>query len=83
MGQQQSIAIIVKENGKKSVRSSINVEYGNSIAKFKIKELGDLIVSLNPTATVEVNFSIYNTISYTWMEMFCYYANEERLVVLT
>ena len=78
----KSIAISVKEFGKKSIRTTIDFEYGDEIAKYKIKELGDLITSLNPKVIVEVSFLIHNSISNTWMEMFCYYADEKRLVVL-
>ena len=79
----KSIGIRVKEEGKKSVRTTIDVEYGDAVAKFKIKEIGDLISSINPDAIVEVSFSVYSNISGTWMEMFSYYADEKKLVVLT
>ena len=76
----KQIQIRVKEEGKKSVRTTIDVEYGDAVAKYKIEELGNLISSLNPDAVVEVSFMVHNTISNTWMEMFSYYADEKRLV---
>ena len=42
-----------------------------------------LISSINPDAIVEVSFSVYSNVSDTWMEMFSYYADEKKLVVLT
>tara|TARA_R100000541_G_scaffold57954_2_gene68529 strand:- start:393 stop:638 length:246 start_codon:yes stop_codon:yes gene_type:complete len=80
---QKSIEIRVKESGKKSVRTTIDVEYGDAVAKYKIKEIGDLISSINPDAMVQVNFLIYSNVSDTWMEMFSYYADEEKLLNLT
>ena len=79
---QKSIEIRVKESGKKSVRTTIDVEYGDAVAKYKIKEIGDLISSINPDAMVQVNFLIYSNVSDTWMEMFSYYADEEKLLNL-
>ena len=79
----KSIGIRVKEEGKRSVRTTIDVEYGDAVAKFKIKEIGDLISAINPDAMVEVSFSVYSNVSDTWMEMFSYYADEKKLVVLT
>ena len=79
----KSIGIRVKEEGKKSVRTTIDVEYGDAVAKYKIKEIGDLISSINSDAMVEVSFSVYSNVSDTWMEMFSYYADEKKLVVLT
>ncbi len=80
---QKSIEIRVKESGKKSVRTTIDVEYGDAVAKYKIKEIGDLISSINPDAMVQVNFLVYSNVSDTWMEMFSYYADEEKLLNLT
>ena len=80
---QKSIEIRVKESGKKSVRTTIDVEYGDAVAKYKIKEIGDLISSINPDAIVEVSFLVHNSISNTWMEMFSYYADENKLVKFT
>jgi hypothetical protein len=80
---QKSIEIRVKESGKKSVRTTIDVEYGDAVAKYKIKEIGDLISSINPDAMVQVNFLIYSNVSDTWMEMFSYYTDEEKLLNLT
>lgn len=77
---QQSLSIRVKEEGKKSVRTTIDVEYGDAVAKYKMKELGDLISSINPDALVELEHLIYNSISNTWMVMNSYYADEKRMV---
>jgi hypothetical protein len=76
----KQIQIRVKEEGKKSVYTTIDVEYGDAVAKYKMEELGNLISSLNPDAMVEVSFLVYNSISNTWMEMFSYYADEKRHV---
>ena len=76
----KSIAIRVKEEGKKSVRTTIDVEYGDAVAKYKMKEIGDLISSINPDAMVEIEFLVHNTISNSWMVMSSYYADEERFV---
>jgi len=76
----QSLSIRVKEEGKKSVRTTIDVEYGDAVAKYKMKELGDLISSINPDAMVEVEFLVHSNISNTWMVMSSYYANEKRMV---
>ena len=80
---QKSIEIRVKESGKKSVRTTIDVEYGDAVAKYKIKEIGNLISSINPDAMVQVDFLVYSNVSDTWMEMFSYYADEEKLLNLT
>ena len=80
---QKSIEIRVKESGKKLVRITIDVEYGDAVAKYKIKEIGNLISSINPDAMVQVDFLVYSNVSDTWMEMFSYYADEEKLVNLT
>ena len=76
----KSISIRVKEEGKKSVRTTIDVEYGDAVAKYKMKEIGDLISSINPDAMVEVEFLIYSNVSDTWMVMSSYYADEKRMV---
>ena len=76
----QSLSIRVKEEGKKSVRTTIDVEYGDAVAKYKMKELGDLISSINPDAMVEIEHLIHNNVSNTWMVMNSYYADEKRMV---
>ncbi len=76
----KSIAIRVKEDGKKSVRTTIDVEYGDAVAKHKMKEIGDLISSINPDAMVEVEFLVHNSVSISWMVMSSYYADEKRMV---
>jgi hypothetical protein len=76
----QSIAIRVKEGEKKSVRTTIDVEYGDVVAEYKIKELGKLITGLNPDAMVEVTFLVHSDVSNTWMEMFAYYADEDKFI---
>ena len=74
------ISIRVKQVSKKSVRTTIDVEYGDAVAKFKMEELGKLISSLNPQAMVEIELLHYNNISNTWMVMCSYYADENRFV---
>ena len=74
------ISIRVKQVSKKSVRTTIDVEYGDAVAKFKMEELGKLISSLNPQAMVEIELLLYNNISNTWMVMCSYYADENRFV---
>jgi len=76
----KQIQIRVKEEGKKSVRTTIDVEYGDAVAKYKMEELGNLISSINPDAMVEVEFLIHNSISNSWMVMSSYYADEKRMV---
>ena len=76
----KAIAIRVKDGKKKSVRTTIDVEYGDAVAKYKMKEIGDLISSLNPDAMVEVEFLVHSSISNSWMCMSSYYADEERFV---
>ena len=78
----KSIEIRVKESGKKSVRTTIDVEYGDAVAKYKIKQIGDLISSINPDAMVQVNFLVYSNVSDTWMEILSYYADEKKLLNL-
>jgi len=76
----KQIQIRVKEEGKKSVRTTIDVEYGDAVAKYKIEELGNLISSINPDAMVEVSFMVYSNISDTWMEIYSYYADHKKMV---
>ena len=76
----KAFAIRVKEDEQPSKRTTIDVEYGDAVAVYKMKELGDLISSLNPNAIVEIEFLIHNSISNTWMVMSSYYADEKRMV---
>jgi len=76
----KQIQIRVKEEGKKSVRTTIDVEYGDAVAKYKMEELGNLISSINPNAMVEVSFMVYSNVSDTWMEIYSYYADEKKMV---
>ena len=76
----KQIQIRVKEEGKKSVRTTIDVEYGDAVAKYKMEELGNLISSINPNAMVEVSFMVYSNVSDTWVEIYSYYADEKRMV---
>ena len=76
----KKISIRVKQEGKKSVRTTIDVEYGDAVANFKMAELGNLISSLNPEAMVEIEYLVHNTTSNSWMVMSSYYADENRFV---
>tara|TARA_R110000772_G_scaffold74551_2_gene162304 strand:+ start:242 stop:487 length:246 start_codon:yes stop_codon:yes gene_type:complete len=79
----KSISIKVKKDSEKSIRTTIDVSYGDAIAEYKVREIGNLMTSLNPDAIVEVSFLVHNSISNTWMEMFSYYADENKLVKFT
>lgn len=76
----KQIQIVLKEEGKKSVRTTIDVEYGDAVAKYKMEELGDQIQSIFYKGYVTISFMVYSNISDTWMEMFSYYADEKRMV---
>jgi len=76
----QLLKIKVKELNKKSIDTSIDVNYGDAIAEFKMKELGNQISSLNPKAIVIISFLTYSDVANTWMEMSSYYADEKKFV---
>tara|TARA_R110000765_G_scaffold228346_2_gene332006 strand:- start:405 stop:650 length:246 start_codon:yes stop_codon:yes gene_type:complete len=78
--EKSAITIRVKKNFGKTKTSTIDVQYDSHMAEIKIREIGEAIISLNKSASVTIGYSVFNSISGTWMEMMSYYADEERLV---
>ena len=74
------ISIIVKKNFKKTQGGSIDVQYDTQMGERKIVELGDVIASLNKSATVTIEYSVFSEISATWLVIRSYYADVKRLV---
>lgn len=75
-----AISILVKRNKKKTQGVSIDVQYDTQMGEFKIVEMGDAIASLNKSASVIIEYSVFSDISKTWLVLRSYYANEKRLV---
>ncbi len=68
-----SLLIIVKPEGKRSTSVNIDVDYDDTLAEIKMKEIGTLLEILNPNAVIEVGYQVYNSISDSWMQIFTYY----------
>lgn len=76
----KQIRIRLKEKGKEPTYTTIDVEYGDAVAKYKIEELGNQIQSIFYKGYVTVSFLVHNNISNRWIETFAYYADEKRHV---
>lgn len=78
--QKASIFIKIRKEGNPRYDANIDVQYDMDLGASKIKEIGDAIQSLDENADITIEYSVFNSISDTWMNMMSYYPSEERLV---
>ena len=80
--EKQVIKVSVKaKGGERNIANVPLSEESNDVSiEYAMKDMGKLLVSLNPNADIEVNHSVFNSISGTWMVLRSYYVNEGRLV---
>ena len=74
----RSLLIYVKPEGQKSTTANIDVQYDDTMAEIKMKEIGTLLKKLNPDAVIEVGYQVYSEISETWMQLFTYYPYNKK-----
>lgn len=77
----KSIMIAVRVDGQ-TINTNIDVEFGDEVAEYTLKDLGKMMAALNPEARIDVKFCVFSEISGTWMEMMAYYTEEDRIVKL-
>jgi hypothetical protein len=75
-----SIHFMVKVKNQRTINANVDVNYNDELAEIKVTELGDMLAKINPTAMIEVGYSVFNSISGTWMQMTSYYADEKRFI---
>lgn len=75
----KSIMIAVRVNGQ-TTNTNIDVDFGDEVAEYTLKDLGKMMTALNPDARIDVKFCVFSEISRTWMEMMAYYTEEDKVV---
>ena len=72
--------LIVDENGNKVTSISYDVDMLPDNMENNLTRLGTQLKALMPDRIINLDASVHNSISGTYMSMFSYYVNENRFV---
>lgn len=72
--------LILDENGNKQIAISYDVEMLTDNMEFNLRHLANVLKTWMPNRQINIEVSVFNTISRTYMTMFSFYAEEQRFV---
>ncbi len=72
--------LILDEHGKKEISISYDVEMLSSNMEFNLRHLSNTLKTWMPERKINIEASVFNTISRTYMTMFSFYVEEDRFV---
>ena len=72
--------LILDENGNKQIAISYDVEMLSSNMEFNLRHLSNTLKTWMPERKINIEASVFNTISRTYMTMFSFYVEEDRFV---
>jgi len=71
---------IVDENGNKQINMSYEVEMLTYNMEFNMRLLARKLRAWMPNRKIDIEASVFNTISRTYMTMFSFYVDEDRFI---
>ena len=72
--------LILDEYGHKQISFSYEVEMLTENVEFNLRHLANTMKTWMPERKINIEASVFNTISRTYMTMFSFYAKEDRFV---
>ena len=72
--------LILDERGNKQISISYDVEMLSSNMEFNLRHLSNTLKTWMPERKINIEASVFNTISRTYMTMFSFYVEEDRFV---
>ena len=72
--------LILDEYGNKQISFSYEVEMLTENVEFNLRHLANTMKSWMPERKINIEASVFNTISRTYMTMFSFYVEEDRFV---
>lgn len=72
--------LIVDENGNKQIGINYDVEMLTDNMEFNLRHLGKTLKAWMPNRKIDIEASVFNTISRTYMTMFSFYVDENRFI---
>ena len=72
--------LILDENGNKQIAISYDVEMLTDNMEFNLRHLANTLKAWMPERKINIEASVFNTISRTYMTMFSFYGEENRFV---
>ena len=72
--------LILDEHGNKEISISYDVEMLSSNMEFNLRHLSNTLKTWMPERKINIEASVFNTISRTYMTMFSFYVEEDRFV---
>ena len=72
--------LILDEYGNKQISFSYEVEMLTENVEFNLRHLSNTLKTWMPERKINIEASVFNTISRTYMTMFSFYVEEDRFV---
>ena len=72
--------LILDEYGNKQISFSYEVEMLTENAEFNLRHLANTMKTWMPKRKINIEASVFNTISRTYMTMFSFYVEEDRFI---
>ena len=72
--------LILDEYGNKQISFSYEVEMITENVEFNLRHLANTMKTWMPERKINIEASVFNTISRTYMTMFSFYVEEDRFV---
>lgn len=72
--------LILDEYGNKQISFSYEVEMLTENVEFNLRHLANTMKTWMPERKINIEASVFNTISRTYMTMFSFYVEEDRFV---
>ena len=72
--------LILDENGNKQISLSYEIEMLTENVEFNLRHLANTMKTWMPERKINIEASVFNTISRTYMTMFSFYVEENRFV---
>lgn len=72
--------LILDEYGHKQISFSYDVEMITENVEFNLRHLANTMKTWMPERKINIEASVFNTISRTYMTMFSFYVEEDRFV---
>ena len=72
--------LILDENGNKQIAISYDVDMLTDNMEFNLRHLANTLKTWMPNRQINIEASVFNTISRTYMTMYSFYEGEDRFV---
>ena len=72
--------LILDENGNKQIAISYDVDMLTDNMEFNLRHLANTLKTWMPNRQINIEASVFNTISRTYMTLYSFYEGEDRFV---